>query len=432
MSDNILAAGLESIDIQTDEFFAQVTEWVGRARQYFTEDKTKPNKIIENALTKEISGMIKKRFNLSVVFLVLANKYDSTTIFSCTDAINPNSGLFANTFGKAQLESSVQGFKKHYEDTLKKTPGWMDKKRAKVHGVFSEITFHIGATTGVLTNKDVPDDCIAAMILHEIGHIWDTLAMLSVEYGLVQGMTDLHRTLAGLDSPEDKKYVITYVNDREKLELTEEIINQTANSVTAGADVACNLILASRVSKLRSQTGSLFYEKKTAEQGADVFAARFGAEKALVQMLDIFGKPFLDHRNKSAATSALIISIKLLVNIVTVPLYVVGTLATLAAHETSTYDNRFDRIEKMKHQLVIRTKDQTLSNDMVMSIMDDIRVIDDILLKYTNRPDLSSYIKIVFSGNFRKSIQQQNLVYHLERMANNKLFAAAAVVKSLA
>src|SRR5690606_9305404 len=140
---------------------------------------------VTNAQTEELSKLINSRFNINVKFVVLNNRFIKLDAFSLLPVINANAGIYKTRVRPEAMEFGHNEFRASYEKMITKSPGWVDRKRAKVHGAFSEIEFVIVMSSGTISNKDASDDALAALLIHEIGHIWDTLAMVSIEYGLV-------------------------------------------------------------------------------------------------------------------------------------------------------------------------------------------------------------------------------------------------------
>lgn len=421
--------GLESIDFQTDDFFSKIVEWVAVARDHYKDTWWPSSKKINDDLCNTLEKLVKTRLNMSIKFYIIPNRWAKATAYTHIEAINANQGLWTSRVPDYAIEQIAGDFKKRYEKILLKSPGWLDRKKAKVHGVFSDIVFTVVLSTGFLKNSELSSEEVAAAICHELGHCWDTLSTVSMAYEFTQGMTEIHRTLTQISMPEDRKYIINYLNTKESLSLDEATVNKIS---LASPDTAVGLLVTNRVLRRRSQTGVGSQETKASEQGADVFVARFGGAQHIATLVDKFGKMFFDIQRQSL-TLHLIIQVLQIIYWQRRPIvFIIQVLMSwLMADNHFPYDDLINRTDKMRQQLLIRLKDKSLPKNVTDGILQEISVIEDLQKNYRNNLSLIEVITRTISSKHRNNLQTQDLIYHFERMANNKLFSSAAKIKTL-
>lgn len=439
--------GLESIDFQTDDFFDKIEEWVRKARQdYGLMNATTKSEQKRDNITAALSKIIKDRTNMNIEAHTWFSPIgiDAWTVFSVVPAHNINS---ARMTGEDRSIHSTKEFMNLYEELSKRSPGYLDRKKAKVYGFFSEVKFDLVLGINFLKNPELTTHEIAGIILHEIAHCWDMLEKMSVTYSITQGMSELHRSLTGVTDPADRKYMLDYLSKKELNLLKDHDLDTVSK---AAPSTIVTLIIADRVCRLKSQTGVTGAELKSSEDAADVFAARFGAAKHLASATSKVGKEFIDMRSRSKAQHYFI-------QVITATfygvLYKLGSFSYLAGLPAAValttllginliFRDPFDsgsrhadtgkRMINMRNQLIIRLKDRDLPKQVRDSVVSEIKMVDTLIADINDNHDILDVFVRVANPMKTSKLRKQELMYHLERMANNKLFAASAKIQSLA
>lgn len=417
----------ESIDFQKDDFIGKLTGWVDGLREIFDKAGT-----IEKASTKEVNkkldelkSLVKKRFNISLLPAVISNYFNmSVNVMPLTK----NTGAVPTQI-KPWL--NIKEFYKSFEKEFSKAPvGWVDTKNATVHGVYENIDVTLLIGLPLVLNKTLTSREVAAsMLLHEIGHVFDIFANVSQTESYTKGMSEVHRALTNLSNPEDRKVILEYLNLKNYIEIPHENIDKITN---LSPDKAAQLIVIERQHKLRSQTGITSYENQTAEQSADLFVARFGGSKDAVSSLskvgDAFGKSPLK-RTKTAHYSVQALGVTF--GLLFLPVTVLLLVSTISSEGDYIYDTEKDRLDKLRQQLLVRLKNKNIDPSLRTAILNDLEVINEILSVYKDNVSWFTAVARLFSKKTRTTVRQNELMYHLERMSNNKLFESASKLKSL-
>lgn len=420
----------EAIDFQNDNIPELLTKWVSGMRDLFGKENKPSNKEVIEEL-KKLQGIIKKRFNI-FVHPVLLERFWNAGIN--VPSLNLNTGAIPK--GVNEYLNINEFYKSFEKELLKKPVGWVDLKKATVHGTFEEVPIIL--TIGLellLDNRLTPKELASGIIMHEIGHIFDIFANVSQNESYTKGMSEIHRAMTGLSNPEERKVILEYLNLKNYVDVPHENIEKISR---LDPDKAVQIIVTEHILKLRSQTGIDQYELKTAEQSADLFVARFGGSVEAVRALDKVNDASPLNTLKSSkkahyAVQALQLTVGLMASVVfpIIPIIFIYDLATIGGEPDYNYDTEKERMDKLRQQLLVRLKNRDLDPKLRNSILEDVKTVNIILETYKdNVPFFTAFSRLV-SKKTRARARQNELMYHLERMSNNKLYESAAKLKSL-
>lgn len=426
MSEKKINIGTESIDFQiNDPTYRDLTDWVRRLRDIYT-TKTRNSAEVKN-LANELAKYLKKRFNLSVNIFTVRHRFN---LFAATGVLNKNYGY--NNKNIRPLINTEE-FYKAFDAAFKQKPvGWVDLKTAKVHGIFEDIPVILTFGEALLMSDKISDKAIAAAMLHEIGHFFDSFSMVSLEMEFTKGMSEVYRSVIGIRDPESRKLIIEHLNNRRYTNIEAQEINRVTN---LDPDKIIQLIVTDHLVTLKSQTGIHSYEEKMPEQSADIFPARFGASLGLIEFNEFFSGSAVVKRTKKEHYK--IQAITLFAGLIMLPFLVPVTLAyclpgyNLDDLTETDYDSAKSRVEKLKNQLIIQLKDPNLAKEIRESTLSEIASINKILATYNDNVGILTAVRRLFSKSYRSKTRQNELLYHLERMSSNKLFESASKLKNL-
>lgn len=451
-----LSLGLEAIDFQSDSFFDDIEEWVRAVRENselhdilrsvednnaFDELERRLNNReiakLRKTIADQLSVLIKKRTNIKATVDILPDNYLEDSLFCSALVANRNSAQ-RDPHG-FHGHSSSKEFRARYEEISKRKPGWMDRRKVKVYGFYEDVEFKLYVPLYFIHNPDFSTHEVAAGILHEIGHKWRALEVMSITYSYVQGMTELHQLFTTNQDFSERKISLEYLSNKEDKLLKDYDLDELAK---LDPDGVSKVVITERMLRVRSQSGATASETKSDENHADVFAARFGGGKHVATLVDKIGHKAWDLKTQSKLMHYSIQTINLFIlgSLATMPVlgwFVSGVLLWTVSIDAygstkSRYEELPERLEKLRQQTVVQMKGRNLTKEKREALQAEFNcitgLIDDMKKNYSVMAVVSRlFILSPTTGRLRKA----ELINHLERMGNNKLFAIASRVETL-
>lgn len=347
--------------------------------------------------------------------------------------INPNNPLYANVMNHFSRSRVVKkNMKKHSEQV-----GWVDRKNSKVEGVYKDIETKI-YIDGLHRNLEFKPEEVAAVVLHEVGHLFTYCEQMTQTV-----MRNLTLTVAANEVTNNGDY-----QERAKLidTISKEMnydnidVKDLAESTDASAVSAVLIREADR--KTRSSSNSYTYDITAWESGADQFAVRHGAGKALATALGRMSRTeqqlksaLLLHRGIMVACLTFLAGIKSAVIITGITLVGIPILMAIiwvrfiGDPNMDAYDPTRQRFKRIRQETLSALKDANLSKEDYRQILDQLDTIEEIEKSYIDaRPAIVS-IATNLIGSYSKEYKQRVLQKDLEELVNSKAYQAAALLK---
>lgn len=303
--------------------------------------------------------------------------------------------------------------------------GYVDLKRSRVSGVFSKIPVQVTFFSSLLINAWITPEEAAAIILHELGHIFTYFEYLGKTLSTNYVLDHVARQLVDTRDP-----VMGY-----------QLINEACKSldivIDNPKDVAClknyntiyTIFLQATVKKRQYELNSSHYDHSSAEMLADQFATRHGAGKHLAIVMNKIKEIYQVRIFYPPALFLFINTMKAIAIYFIFPLGTLVFLFVLLANLSSKrkYDEPKPRFERMRRDLMDQLKDRTLSREASQTLIENVEGIDYALSEiHNNRPLADLFIDHVFRHN---QMQQLAFQQKLEKLVNNDLFYHAARFK---
>lgn len=379
-------------------------------------DDSKTRKVIDNSKLYEV---IRKHTGLNITLTVDDSMRDNAYVYIPT--VDKNHPLLGD------LHRQFLGI-----DDLRKVERWkgtlgtVDLRRGKVTGVFSEIESKIFVSQSLIKNDYMPIDGVAAVFLHEVGHIIGYYAYMG---RLVTNLYIAHEAnlrLSKANNDEVRYEQLKILRGRHELDtLTDDDIKAVSTNVTA-----MNLVVTSAAEKPISGMDSAWYDSRAYEQLADQYVSKLGGQRALALGLDIIYRRSGAMEHKGTMTR-LILGLIRFVLYIAAAIYVgpiaAVIIAIMAIFSTGEpiYDPLDKRIDKIRQQLIDRSKLRNISKDERKRIDDEIKDIDLLLKDIKVYKPWESYIASTINFILRKNENRAKMVNELEGLVNNNLYAAA-------
>lgn len=306
--------------------------------------------------------------------------------------------------------------------------GSIDLQKGWVTGVYAELELKMMLGTELFTCKMTAEH-IAAIALHEIGHVMSYLEFLG-DFG------QFNLLLLGLCKAVTEKQPV-----EKKIEIIKLIESHTGSTVPDKEEIAksdnvndyVRIVVSNRPTGTRSSSGSFMNDIKAWEFASDQFAVRMGAGKALVEGMALLYK--LGGSQSAMTTGAFIFTqIYEVVTLIKWGIFSLGIipLIILVAYSpyASTYDNDAYRVKRMRLSVLEALKDKELEPDVRKRLNEEIESIDKIASILRDREGVLDKIKLMISPSTRKEKREILIQQITESLGNNDLFLAGSRFKT--
>lgn len=403
-----LKASMETIARQSGNFHVELTKCVKYIRQYKEFDTT----TVRNSRINEV---IKLFTGISTSVYIVAGTGMSTLfpMLSGTHVLT----MYRDDDFVGRMVSSMK--------ELGELKGSINPNTGMVSGDFSRLKTQIKIGADNLNNNLFTNEEIAAVIIHEVGHLFTYFQYLST---VVIGPAIL--TIAAnalLRETDRKKRTIILQLAGEKLGLDRTYYKEDyINNPQPGVDV---MLLNDYLTSLPQGTLDMFYNVRLSEQMADTFAVKHCGAKHLASYLSKFKKQA--GWEKPSFFSHLLAEAGILFKLIGI--HGTGIISILfKQYIPEKYDRPNDRFEYMKLMLIDELKSIPASDkELRDTILSEIEVIDSINNDFVYRRDVIRFFwdTLGKGKSHQKSAQREKT---LERMVYNELFYKATQLKQLA
>lgn len=418
---------LETIALQSGAFFKELTLACAAVRAVPAKDMQESSEVMV------LSKIVKNRTNLTVTFVV-GDQGPASEI----PRVDHNHPLLSDV--RRNWVDNADGLKMIAQaDGLAK--GLVNINRSWVDGVFADMPCVVHMPVEMFTGTKFSVEEIAAIILHELGHLFTYCEYMNRTTATNQVLAGLAKSLDASVGVEDREVVL--LNAKKALRLNDLDVKELAKSKNTMVVEA--VILTSSMRASMHELGSNVYDLNSWEQLSDAFATRHGAARPLITALD---RLLRDARHSSFRSTPMFLGLeafKLAALIVPFLLPGGGVLpivkdllikATLImmAHDAHdhTYDRPGARFQRVRNDIVYCLKDRTLPKAVQQALTEDLVAIDEILQDVNDRRQLISVIWDTLWPSARTAYSQEVLQRQLEDLAANDLFLKAAELKQLA
>lgn len=411
----------ESIQFQSGVFFKELSLLIGEVR------KLKSVDIQDSDQLQSIERCIKHHTNLN------------TEILADTD-IGPAVDIPHVTKNHPLVLSFIRNFVSTHDvdDHLKKAggiiKGSVSLKDGYVDGVFSEIKTTIYLPAKLISGSTFSEDELAAVLLHEIGHLITYYEYLVRTITLNYVLDGISKSIDNSDSVDKRTSIL--ISASKALKLDQKDLDKLATT-NSKETVAC-VFLSKAIEESRSILGNNIYDLNSWEFLADDYATRHQAGKNLVTAFDKIYRAGGDIAFRGTGKYIAFEAAKL-------ALIVIGLMATTFSlgallffasflmvnsdSDNPIYDKPEARMRRVRAQIIENLKDNRLPNETINRLKEDIEVIDNIMKEVDDKRQFFGVIYDFFSSKDRNEILLQQ---ELEQIANNDLFIKAASFKLLA
>lgn len=431
---------LESIQFQKTDLFNGITVCISKMRSPGLVNR---NKFYDGSEIDDLSAVIQKYTGISFGF-------GDCDFGPATYIPRLDQHIFDNVENIKALQEFYSNYDLHYDLTKvfkaldsDLIDGTVSLKESKVTGFFTKLKCWMFLPRDYLLDTTFLDEELAAIVLHEIGHVFTSFEYLDRTVTTNQALGIMLKAMDNTTHSQDKKVIFSKAKDILKLD-------EDAYKLILGSDdkeLVTLVVMNQQIEDCKSELGGSVYDVVSCEYLADQFSARHGAGRYLVTGLDK-----LFSRGMSQTTyiyfSALFAGVQVAAGLIILGGPVLGgalglmVMLGLAANAVYTasksdtdfiYDNSLTRLNRIKHQMVQRLKDSTASSDEKKYIVNYLEEVEPIIRKYAgdNEVKLRNRIAFFFSKKHKYDFEFMSLQKDLEEMGNSNLFIMSEKLKHI-
>ena len=438
-----LRLATEAIDFQRKDSFGKELEKIFKEIKDFVLDSSLGYDNVRIELQKadyaeRLSALVLARLGIKVKFI-----FNTNAFASCLPLyLNKNHILIENYLhGQFKIDDQEK-----FINANNNEKGWIDLKIAKAGGIFSKYEHYLyinPAFMFIVRELNFTEKDVTAIVLHEIGHLFTNLEFSDRLERTNQVLASLANNVRTKGSKEQRSYLLKQLSkDLDDSEI-KSLENENNRLILGVA------IFRRYVQFVKSQLSIDVYNKTSAEQLADNFAARFGYGKELIIGLDkiakLEGGP---EKNRSVRIFNTINAVLALMHAIgfsiagiflgyfLAPLFILLLLALVlsCAGEASNvfeYDDLKIRYKRIRQQYIEMISQLQLSKAELKDVIDNVEIMDKIIKDTVVYRTLWDKIaNVVFSKNrhAKADIELQQLI---EDLTHNDLFLASAKLQTL-
>lgn len=414
-----LTASLEAINFQSGMLFKELTLAIDEIR------REEPSKYGTKLSKSNIAKIVERHTGLKITMeysdVPFANAWVMPPLF------DKNHPLLNEVFrfDEASLEGLAMVRSKG--GLLE---GEVNRETSKVTGFFTSIVSPVTVTKGLFASEKFTSDEIAAIIIHELGHLFTYYEYLGSGVTTNYVLQSVSREITESREIRRKYKVIEEANNV----LGINIEDPEALIKSKDEGVIQTVVLAKVMEKTNHELGSKTYDATAWEMLSDQFSNRHGAGRSLVTGLAKMSQSIMNTSAVSTPTFLLVEAMKavLIVGGIMAMAGLVPIAAYLLAdHTYDSYDKTRARIDRIRNDLVGALKSRDITREVRDRILKDLEVIDEAARDFKDRRTLIELIHTTVWSGRRKQYQQKVFQQELEVLARNELFVKASKFDSL-
>lgn len=420
MNKSLLTASLEAVAYQSPIFFKELTLIFSEVMSAGALDN---NSLSKSRLSKFVADP-KRGLNLKVSFILDDNTKPAAWIHY--PELDVNHPLLNDV--RRQYSSNEQGKFLARTNKMKKALGGVDRVQSKVTGDFAEVAVNAHITRGLLSGNFTAEE-VAAIVLHELGHVFTYFECLGETLTTNYALTEAVRQFIGTADLKQRFEILTELD----LALGVKLEGKEDIATVQNGEVLQAIVLKDYIDTKRSELGSSMYDENSWEYLSDQFAARHGAAVPLANALDKIYKAYGDKATYGTIRYSLMEIFKVsgfLLLTAANPAMGVFLLLSIGNPNRDLYDKPSARIARIEREMIGQLKDQTLPAELRAALVEEIKVVQALQAKLEDRDTfyqaLFTFVSPWTRGQKRKLKDQQQL----EQLANNSLYVTAAELQA--
>lgn len=421
----------ESIEFQSSVFASALTAEFESLFEKFIS----PKDADKHPARVNIEKLISKHTGLNIA-LDFASDYPP-----CTQPVMVNTNhILAPDWAKSLITPDANKILDKAEGDKK--AGSINLKEGKLHGIFTKAEAPIYMGVQYLQAYKLTSAECAAVLMHEIGHVFTFLEYMTRTVRTNQALAAVHKSLLANSTKDEHKVILERAGRLAAddagayIELTEIKDKQTVTTV---------IIHRAYFGTNRNELGgaSANYDSTSAEQLADQFAARHGLGRDLItglaKVMALYGAPeysrttrvllmlfFITHLFFMPAGLVVLYGGSLGAGVAVSALFVfLATWSLGDNYRDRTYDDLRVRFKRIREQSIHYLKDNKVPPKEAKRVLEDINAIDKAIEQAVDyKPLIRIISNFIFPSN-RAAMKAADLQRDLEELSANDIFVKA-------
>ena len=436
MSMSSSSQALEEIDFQRGPFTKELEAVLYQIADHIKEYPGSSGKDLNLCdFGKILADLIERRFGCKIK--VVFNKGTAAVLLLPITSFHVFSGWMKGFYN--QPEGML--------NRMKGKKGGIDLENAKLTGIFTEYTHTLYLNfTDLLNNYKLTVPEIAAVMLHEVGHIFTFYEFSSRLEDANRVMIDIGNEVRG--NKDQKKLTYCFHELERIMEKNKGDYDYLATE-ESGAILGMKMFM-SVIKDVKSQMPVQNYNDTAGEALADHFSSRFGYGRELVLGLDKLAKGMgmLDVSSgwrfiyrfieivQIVSIFACILTAFFIPAFAGLAIFyaIVGSLAFFFsgdAHRDMTYDTQRQRYIRIRHQFISMINSVDMDKEELTGIIVAVHELDAIIEHTKDYRSIQAKVaNILFSRN-KEVVQSVTVQGIMEELAHNDLFLKSAELKTL-
>jgi hypothetical protein len=308
--------------------------------------------------------------------------------------------------------------------------GSIDMRNCRVGGVFEKIQGDIVLGIGLLKSTRYTDNEIAAIILHECGHMWTYFVYLGTVVMSSHVISAAAKAVYEIDDYDKRIMVLkeaeqilgVEIADRDRLAAMPKQLRGLATE---------SVFISTKAQQSQSETGCNIYEMRSVEQLADRFAVQHGAGPDLATGLDKMFRGY-GHRSTLSTTEHTLLEVVKMIGF-TAGLFLFPVPLLVYVLFTNPLEKRYDdpeqRIRLIKQMITDELKDDRLPRERRRQLQDDYDIAEKIEKGLDDKRTLLELFWSTIMPSGRKALDQEQSQKRIEDLMNNELFVISNRLK---
>jgi hypothetical protein len=420
-----LIASLEAIEYKKDPIlFRELTDIFERRRR---KDLSKEE--VCAAVAKSVKG------HTNILIKLNIDQSEEIDVYVYSPRIDKNSPLLAEWSSTIREENSdyfTEAGMGLHKKKLERI-GYVNRMAGTVHGAFEVLLSNVHITKELLDGPALIPEEIAAVILHELGHVFTSFETLGQVVSTNFALAALAERLV---ETKDIPRRVEILKLAQKHIMFKDLDIADASKIEK-KDKLCVVLLDAKIREIRSHTGLSVYDENGWEFLSDQFATRQGAGRWLITGLDKLHRADGAQEYLGSAgrffTYIMQILLTFFFSALTVGLFpiVMITLGFLTSPNGGTYDSTDARFKRVRNDMVNALKSPKLDRMAKADILEDIKVIDEITSKMRPFYGIWDWLYLNVYPKHKRELNQKTLEQELEKLGSNDLYIKAAQFANL-
>lgn len=420
----------EAVDYQFNtNFFSRLTKAIGKARELNSRELTSLSPEV-----KAIGEVITEFLGMPVTAKISPAKYLNAWV-QLPD-FNKNHPFFEIFQTWATSKDGLKALGNKDYDI-----GNVDRKTGKITGVYAKCECPITFTKGIMTSNKFTNEEIAAVALHEMGHIFSMFETMYRTAGTNLAIASAMEDCIGVKDNNVRMKVVKGLKEKGIIDVTldEDAVAQLDDEKLPV------VVITSAYKRIKQHDDAVCYNRTAWEQSADQFAVRMGAGVHLATALNKIA-PLSEQKRRFAIGSLVTFSWRVFYRFAAAWAAVsgfVGVAFIFILYETlfvslpnilevthNTYDQMKDRIARIRREQIGKLKAYEKDDDMVREMIEQLDEMEKIEKEQMNLySNYEGYIYAFIYNMFTRQLTKKEQQQTIEKLLNNELYVKAAKFK---